>query len=123
MLSQQEIEFANLRHVSLQANTQNLSPKVGRERPMRMRNDAGAEAPGLPGNPGQYRVDPVGRRPGHQSDEKGAGAFGLRQTLHAYFVPAKHHRLLSVRMNISPSAAAREALVGSPTELVAKTSN
>ena len=39
------------------------------------------------------------------------------------FPLAKHHKLLSVRINSSPSEAAREALVGSLTELVANNSN
>ena len=39
------------------------------------------------------------------------------------FRSAKHHKPLSVRRNNSPSDAAREALVGSPIELVASNSN
>ena len=36
---------------------------------------------------------------------------------------AKHHRLLSVRMNSSPFEAASDAFVGSSTEFVASSSN
>src|SRR5712671_6082783 len=40
-----------------------------------------------------------------------------------HLLATKHHKLLSVRKNNSPSEAAREAFVGSFTELVANTSN
>src|SRR5258708_39729517 len=41
----------------------------------------------------------------------------------SFFPLARHHKLLSVRINNSPSDGARDALVGSLTELVASTSN
>src|SRR5690242_9789939 len=44
-----------------------------------------------------------------------------RRQVYSWF--AKHHSALSVRKKSSPSVAANDALVGSPTELVARTSN
>jgi len=89
MFAEQEIKFANFRHLAVQADVEDVLPQISRKGLLTVGNQPRAQSVSVAGDFGDNGINTVGRSAGHKANDK----------LNAAFWPARisHGRNLAER--------------------------